>query len=269
MPKGSHPCATVSMCLVFRCIDPIHRVPSWVLVGAHEGIQEVSVRSKSSVLETAVLGLLNDSPLHGYELRKRLNLVLGSFRALSYGSLYPCLKSLVTRGLIVGAASDEAPPHALSGKRARIVYTLTADGKGHLQSVLASSGPAAWEDESFDVRFAFFGQTDAETRIRILEGRRSRLNERLENVRDSSARTRDRLDEYTLELQRHGLEQVEREVRWLDGLINTERDRRRARTTGVTPGASLTADAQPAAPDQINPYVVDDLGRDTDSKERG
>lgn len=190
------------------------------------------MRSKSTVLETAVLGMLKDSPLHGYELRKRLNLVLGSFRALSYGSLYPCLKSLEARGFILGHQSSDAPPHALSGKRARIVYELTALGKERLQTVLSSSGPAAWEDESFDVRFAFFGQTDAETRIRILEGRRSRLNERLESVRDSNARTRERLDEYTLELQRHGLEQVEREVRWLDGLINTERDRRRAPKEG-------------------------------------
>ncbi|WP_435298870.1 PadR family transcriptional regulator [Timonella sp. A28] len=186
------------------------------------------MRSKSSVLETAILGLLNDAHLHGYELRKRLNLVLGSFRALSYGSLYPCLKSMESRGLIIGRDSTEAPPHALTGKRARIVYRLTPEGKEHLQSVLSSSGPAAWEDESFDVRFAFFSQTDAETRIRILEGRRSRLNERLETVRESNSRTRERLDEYTLELQRHGLEQVEREVRWLDGLINTERDRHRA-----------------------------------------
>ncbi|MFD2840705.1 PadR family transcriptional regulator [Populibacterium corticicola] len=188
------------------------------------------MRSKSTVLETAILGMLNDSPLHGYELRKRLNLVLGSFRALSYGSLYPCLKSLEARGFISGHTSTEAPPHALSGKRARIVYELTADGKEHLQTVLASSGPAAWEDESFDVRFAFFGQTDAETRIRILEGRRSRMNERLESIRESNTRAVERLDEYTLELQRHGLEQVEREVRWLDGLINTERDRVRSKS---------------------------------------
>lgn len=187
------------------------------------------MRNKSTVLETAVLGMLNDSPLHGYELRKRLNLVLGSFRALSYGSLYPCLKSLEARGYISGHASTSALPHALAGKRARIVYELTADGKEHLQTVLASSGPAAWEDESFDVRFAFFGQTDAETRIRILEGRRSRLNERLESVKETNTKAWERLDEYTLELQRHGLEQVEREVRWLDGLINNERDRVRSK----------------------------------------
>jgi len=61
------------------------------------------VRARSDVLSMAILGLLHESPMHGYELRKRLNLLLGSFRALSYGSLYPCLKSLVGEGWIVGA----------------------------------------------------------------------------------------------------------------------------------------------------------------------
>ena len=189
------------------------------------------MRARADVLNTAILGLLSDSPLHGYELRKRLNLLLGSFRALSYGSLYPALKSLAGAGLIQGTDTHDAPPHALSGKRARIVYQLTAEGKDHLQAILASDGPAAWDDEGFDVRFALFSLTDPETRIRILEGRRSRLTERLEEVRQSVTRVRGKVDEYTLELQRHGLEQVEREVLWLDDLIENERGRRHARTS--------------------------------------
>jgi len=179
---------------------------------------------RGSVLELAVLGLLHQSPMHGYELRKRLSTTLGAFRAFSYGSLYPCLKSLVAQGLIVeDAAGDDAGAPALSGKRARIVYRLTAEGKERLQNLLAEAGPAAWEDENFGVHFAFFGQTDADVRLRILEGRRSRLEERLENVRTSVSRAAGRLDSYTLELQQHGLESVEREVRWLNELISTER----------------------------------------------
>ncbi len=198
------------------------------------------MRSRSDVLETAVLGLLNESPLHGYELRKRLNLVLGSFRAFSYGTLYPALKALVTRGLI--ATTESAPPpsprKAKSGipgrtakpkpkplGRRRVVYELTAAGKEHLHAVLATAGPAAWEDDNFDVRFALFAQTDAETRLRVLEGRRTRLTERLEAFRESTTHPRSRLDEYALELRRFGLEQVEREVHWLDSLISTERGR--------------------------------------------
>jgi DNA-binding PadR family transcriptional regulator len=176
------------------------------------------VARRGDVLELAVLGLLHEAPLHGYELRKRLNALLGSFRAFSYGSLYPCLKGMLASGLIT-----EGSPAPTKSKRSRIVYQLTADGKDRLHELLADAGPAAWEDENFGVHFAFFAQTEADVRLRILEGRRSRLEERLESVRGSLVRTRERLDGYTLELQRHGLESVEREVRWLGELIATER----------------------------------------------
>jgi len=185
------------------------------------------VAKRSDVLGLAVLGLLHDSPLHGYELRKRLSATLGMFRALSYGSLYPALRGLVEHGWIVEqrhvVREGATTPPPLAGKRGRIVYELTADGKEHFQDALAESGPSSWEDGDFDVRFAFFAQLDAATRLRILEGRRTRMSERLDNLKRSFARSRERWDDYTLELQRHGLESVEHEVRWLDGLIDNER----------------------------------------------
>lgn len=176
--------------------------------------------SRSALLELAVLGSLHETPLHGYELRKRLNTLLGMFRAFSYGSLYPCLRSLLNDGLI---AEEEPPPEKVLGRRSKIVYKLTAEGKERLHELLTQAGPSAWEDESFGIHFAFFRHAEAEVRLRILEGRRSRLEERLERVRTALARTRERLDSYTLELQRHGLESVEREVRWLNELIDSER----------------------------------------------
>ncbi|ACZ00472.1 MULTISPECIES: PadR family transcriptional regulator [Thermomonospora] len=181
-------------------------------------------RRGTEVLELAVLGLLHEAPMHGYELRKRLNALLGMFRAFSYGSLYPCLKKLLEQGLIVEDRPEE-PNVALSlqSRRSKIVYKLTADGKERLQQLLTEAGPAAWEDEGFGVRFAFFRHTDADVRLRILEGRRSRLEERLESFRAALARTRERVDSYTLELHHHGLESVEREVRWLNELIGRER----------------------------------------------
>ncbi|MQY35814.1 hypothetical protein SRB17_38070 [Streptomyces sp. RB17] len=179
---------------------------------------------RSGILEFAVLGLLRESPMHGYELRKRLNTSLGVFRAFSYGTLYPCLKTLVANGwLIEEPGSTHEDPAPLAGRRAKIVYRLTADGKEHFEQLLSQTGPDAYEDEHFAARFAFFGQTSRDVRMRVLEGRRSRLEERLEKMRASLARTRERLDDYTLELQRHGMESVEREVRWLNELIESER----------------------------------------------
>jgi DNA-binding PadR family transcriptional regulator len=178
------------------------------------------------VLELAVLGLLHESPLHGYELRQRLKATLGSFRAFSYGSLYPTLRRMKDAGWIAEDEGDAevvagAPP--LTGKRGKVVYKLTAEGKERFTELLAEAGPSSWEDEQFGVHFAFFAKTDPEVRVRILEGRRARLEERREGVRASLSRTRERLDSYTLQLQEHGLESVDREVRWLSELIEKER----------------------------------------------
>jgi DNA-binding PadR family transcriptional regulator len=184
---------------------------------------------RTGLLEVAILGLLHETPMHGYQLRKRLNTLLGTFRAISYGSLYPCLKGMLQTGWIA-----EEDPDDTGGKRAKIVYKLTADGKDHFAELMAACGPEEWEDDNFGVRFAFFARTDVAVRLRILEGRRGRLEERMDGFRSSASRTAERLDAYTLELQRHGLESVEREVRWLTELIDTERAAPRPATSTPT-----------------------------------
>lgn len=174
---------------------------------------------RAETIELAVLGLLHEGPLHGYELRKRLNLMLGWGRVLSYGSLYPALKRLLRSTYIV-ESTDTAPVN----RRPRIVYELTDAGYAEFERLMSEVGPTAWEDDNFDVRFAFFGRTEAETRLRVLEGRRTRLQERLDRVQRDLALTQAEVDRYSAELQRHGVESVEREVLWLSSLINAERD---------------------------------------------
>jgi DNA-binding PadR family transcriptional regulator len=177
------------------------------------------VARRGETIELAVLGLLHEGPMHGYELRKRLNLMLGWGRVLSYGSLYPTLKKMLRGALIEEAAGAAAPVT----RRPRIVYQLTDAGHREFQRLMAEVGPAAWEDDNFDIRFAFFGRADMEVRLRVLEGRRTRLQERLDRVQRELAMTQTEVDRYAAELQRHGVESVEREVRWLSDLINTER----------------------------------------------
>ena len=183
---------------------------------------------RGDTLELAVLGLLHENPLHGYELRKQLNLVLGWGRVLSYGSLYPALKKLSKAGLIVEDVAPAAPRAAGQGapapvsRRQRITYRLTPAGDERFAKLMSDSGPSTWEDDNFDVRFAFFGRTDASIRLRILEGRRARLEERLSQVRADLDRSQVR-DTYARELKRHGVESVERELVWLSDLIAAER----------------------------------------------
>lgn len=194
---------------------------------------------KGATLELAVLGLLQETPLHGYELRKRLNLLLGWTRLLSYGSLYPALKRMLRAGWITEVTTSNAV-----SRRQRIVYQITPAGTEFFSSEITEAGPAAWEDETFNMRFAFFSRTDAGVRLRILEGRRSRLQERLDRARSLHGED----DRYVSELRRHSIESVEREVRWLTELIESERanaDRKQA--ARPAPKASRRA-APPAAP---------------------
>lgn len=174
---------------------------------------------RAESIELAVLGLLHEGPMHGYELRKRLNLMLGWGRLLSYGSLYPTLKRMLRAQLIEETTVRDA---GLS-RRPKIVYEITEAGDRAFTALMSEVGPTAWEDDNFDIRFAFFGRTDMETRLRVLEGRRSRLQERLDRVQQQLAMTQKEVNQYAAELQRHGVESAEREVLWLSSLIDAER----------------------------------------------
>jgi DNA-binding PadR family transcriptional regulator len=179
------------------------------------------------MLEFAVLGLLHETPMHGYELRKRLYDLLWAFRAFSYGSLYTTLRRLQRAGLIDEDTGAEHPDDRRAAKswhkRARRVYRITAEGKERFAELLADAGPQTWNDDGFGVHMAFFARTPAEVRMRILEGRRRRVEERREGIRSAMARAGEHIDRYTAELHRMGLETSEREVRWLDELIAAER----------------------------------------------
>jgi DNA-binding PadR family transcriptional regulator len=171
--------------------------------------------------------------MHGYELRKRLNLMLGWRSLLSYGSLYPALKKMLRAGWI---EEHSVPSTGVTSRRPRIVYEPTDAGRAEFVRLMSEAGPSAWEDDNFDIRFAFFSSTDMEIRLRVLEGRRMRLQERLERVQSQLSLTQKEMDRYAAELQRHGVEQVEREVSWLSELIQAERD------------GTAIADKPPAAP---------------------
>jgi DNA-binding PadR family transcriptional regulator len=168
--------------------------------------------------------------MHGYELRKELATKLGAIRAaISYGTLYPTLRRLQSAGWITEAAegtpgTEVIPP--LTSRRGRVVYKITAEGKERFAELIAQAGPETYDDAGFNVHFVFFARTDRATRLRILEGRRRKVEERREGLRDVLTRATERLDAYTLELQRHGLDACEREVRWLEELIANERSGR-------------------------------------------
>lgn len=174
------------------------------------------VRSRADSLEFALLGLLSESPLHGYELRKRLVAIFGPFRALSFSVLYPQLKRMVI------AETIEAKEIGVTSKRTRIVYTITKKGQKRFAELNGSVTAEAWEDEGFGVRFAFFSPTTTMNRVRILEGRLSRLHDKAKTMRAELESHPAGIDKYLEEWRRFSLESLEREITWLEGMIKNE-----------------------------------------------
>ena len=185
------------------------------------------------MLELAVLGLLKEQTMHGYQLKKRLSETLGPFWQVSYGSLYPALKRLRSEGSVEVVFPTEEV------RRRKNVYKVTEDGERLFDRLVEESGRDKDDDNGFRVRLAFFRYLKPETRIGLLERRKAYLLGRLAEFKERVTSYRERVDTYTLSLMRHGMDSTEHDIAWLDDMIKAERKavRRKPRRAPVPKGA--------------------------------
>ena len=190
------------------------------------------------MLELAILGLLKEQPLHGYELKKRLGETLGSLWGISYGSLYPALRRLERDGAIeivepdtadapmpatgsldgdLAAARLRRPPKAT--RRTRKAYRLTERGDVRLSQLLLDDDASGDDERTFALKLAFCRHLDPESRLELLQRRRSALADRLSRARRT---TPGRGDRYTRSLFEHRTDSTQRDLEWVDTLIVAE-----------------------------------------------
>ncbi|HXW35992.1 MAG TPA: PadR family transcriptional regulator [Acidimicrobiales bacterium] len=204
------------------------------------------------MLEMAILGLLDGQELHGYEIRKRLRDQLGLLFNVSFGSLYPALGRLERAGAvestadagISGGVRTVPMTGSLSGERAamrsrraasgrgrrgRKVYRITDSGR-RLFAELLERDPSSDGDDarSFGLRLAFARYLTPHGRLRLLERRRAQLADDLANARAVTAGGSQGLDPYARLLAEHTTDSTEREISWLDRLIEAERAKGRS-----------------------------------------
>ena len=89
------------------------------------------------MLELAILGLLKERSMHGYQLSKRLTDSLGGLWRVSYGSLYPTLKRLERQGAVEQVFDSQEV-----GRR-KNVYRITERGEAMFRDLLEEAGPDA------------------------------------------------------------------------------------------------------------------------------
>ena len=220
------------------------------------------------MIELAVLGLLVEQDLHGYELRKRLRARLGLFSDLSFGSLYPALGRLeVAEAVTAVEQHAHAPAHTLAGtmpltgslsgeraaersrrqapvggrsRRARKVYRITDKGRALFESLLAGEGSSRSDERDFDLRLAFARHLSHEARVRLLERRRAQLVRRLDESPGQGAPPAGRLDTYARSVVEHSRQAAIHDIAWLDGLLAAERSPAAA---GNPPGIAVPGSA--------------------------
>ncbi len=202
------------------------------------------------VLELAILGLLKEQELHGYELKKRLTDALGAFSSVSFGSLYPALARLETAGAVRAVTLEPSGPvvpapvvpmtGSIAGEaaafrarrsaarparpsRTRKVYAITERGEGLFEELLEADSASVDDDRAFNLKLAFCRYLPPERRLGLFEQRRALLVERLAKARTNHRSRKERMDLYTQSLVDHGTETTEADISWLDRLIALER----------------------------------------------
>jgi DNA-binding PadR family transcriptional regulator len=196
----------------------------------------------------AVLGLLKEQDMHGYQLKKRLSDVFGVSSAVSFGSLYPALARLEGAGAVRVVTSPNgqvAPSGGTAGaerreSRRRKVYGITPLGATAFEELLTDSQGGREDERSFNLRLAFARYLPPEGRLGLLEQRRAVLGERLAQVAVRARARRD--DRYMRILCERQQDSLSRDVSWLDQLIHEER----AGRPTAAPGSKGQASQAPA-----------------------
>lgn len=164
--------------------------------------------------ELVLLGLLMDSPKHGYQLKKLLEKIQGLFATVDTKSIYYPLKVMEKEGFVFKEITKE-------GKRPeKFIYSITPKGKSRFYRLL---------NENFliiqrpfigvDLSLYFFPYVDKELARRRLK---IRLKGLMRVKRWLKERKSERnYEEHLLFILEHNLDLVEAEIKFTERLIHT------------------------------------------------
>jgi DNA-binding PadR family transcriptional regulator len=119
------------------------------------------------------------------------------------------------------AAYRAARRPARIGGRSRKVYRITDRGNALFAELLAADSHSADDDRLFNLRLAFARFLPPDERVGMLERRRAQLVERLAKAR--AARKGAARDAYAESLAERTTDITERDISWLDRLLDAER----------------------------------------------
>lgn len=176
-------------------------------------------------LEHAILGLLDERPRSGYELKTQcFDGLLQPLWAADQAQIYRTLERLKSLGLVTATRKRR------SGRPDRRLYELTPAGQVALKAWLgAPSEPPVVRDPLL-IRLYFGGATEDEDLLAVLDGCRAEHQRRLASLRDAATEIAHdhSLDDRTAVLRQTAVDgalaRTRATVDWLDDCIEAIRE---------------------------------------------
>ncbi|MBZ0278195.1 MAG: PadR family transcriptional regulator [Anaerolineae bacterium] len=155
-----------------------------------------------------ILGLLMESPMSGYDIKKRVNYALRAVTNASYGTLYPTLHKLLEEGAV------EMREVAQVGRPSKKVYRITEQGQTELEDWLKQPPSADQVRREFLLKL-YLAESLPPEKLRLLVGtRREEIISTLKTLRleQTGAETLQQkwVIEYALQLGEAELDWIER-----------------------------------------------------------
>ncbi|HEY0240970.1 MAG TPA: PadR family transcriptional regulator [Friedmanniella sp.] len=168
-------------------------------------------------LEIYLLGVLRGAPMHGYELRRRVQ--RPTLRPLSNNSLYPALRRFEADGVVTRTVETS------EGRPPRHVYALTECGRAHFHELVATLPPElAGDEQEFLARLGFFAELEPAERLAVLAARDTALAAQSAQVDELVAQMADPGSDGWRTAGTHFLrDRLARERAWLAGLVELVR----------------------------------------------
>lgn len=166
--------------------------------------------------ELILLGLLKESPKHGYDIKKNIKEILSLFAGINLKSVYYPLAVLEKKGFLIKRINKE-------GRRPRrFVYELTAKGQERFKKLLLESFLDFRRPQfSLDLSLYFLNYMQPQIAKRRLRARTQVLKNLSAGLAHMSKSLDKRKSPSFAFIVEHNLQMVQTEYRFLANLINT------------------------------------------------
>jgi DNA-binding PadR family transcriptional regulator len=198
-------------------------------------------------VQSVLLGFLMRSSMTGYDLRKAFSMSFAFFSELSYGSIYPSLKKMESRGLISKQVEIQ------DGAPNRKVYTITEEGKRAFLDTLRSPFVPEQPKCAFLMRLFFFEHLSPGEREEIAQAQLDSVKQLRKELESLQPEIEARADRFQYLCFQIGLRYFETMAGNISMLIETLKDEKvgpalspgKGEHHGTSNPQSATRDQQP------------------------